>query len=83
MAIVKVTDGAVDRYFDLSNPKSKRTYNELTKNNTGYNTVVTRDGTAKEFTEQQVRDTIEDARQASKKKERKAVVSASRAVVED
>lgn len=83
MAFVKVTDGCVSRYFDTSTPKGKHLYKELVNNNTGYNTVVTREGTAKEFTEEEVKARIEAARTASKKKEQKAVINTSRAVVED
>ena len=83
MASVKVTDGAITRFFDINNPHSKRLYNELMNNNTGYNTVVDKTGQVKEFTEQQVREQIEAARQASKKKERKATISAQRAVLDD
>lgn len=83
MASVKVTDGAITRFFDTNNPHSRRLYNELMNNNTGYNTVVDKTGQVKEFTEQQVREQIEAARQASKQKERKATISAQRAVLDD
>lgn len=83
MSSVKVTDGAITRFFDLNNPHSRRQYNELMNNNTGYCTVVSANGQPKEFTEQQVREQIEAARKTSNKKERKATLSPQRAVLDD
>ena len=84
MAYAKLTDGVVTRFFDLNNPRSKHQYNELKNNNTGYNEVIDRHtGQTKEFTEQQVKDQIDAARAASKKKERKTTVNLNRAVYDD
>ena len=83
MSYVKVTDGGVIRFFDLNNPKSRAVYNELVKHNTGFDTVVEPDGTPKEFTEEQVKKTIEDAIEANGKRKTKTVISSSRAVADE
>ena len=83
MAYVKVTDGGVIRFFDLNNPKSKAVYNELVKNNTGYNTVVDSEGSPKEFTEEQVKETFEKAIEASGKRKKKTITESSRAVADE
>lgn len=80
--LVKVTDGAVIRFFDLNNPRSRSIYNELVRNNTGYSTVV-EDGKPKEFTEEEVKNTLEKARKASGKGKAKTVVDANRAVEDE
>lgn len=83
MAYVKVTDGGVIRFFDLNNPKSRAVYNELVKHNTGFDTVVEPDGTPKEFTEEQVKKTLEEAIEANGKRKTKAVVASNRAVADE
>lgn len=80
--LVKVTDGAVIRFFDLNNPRSRSIYKELINNNTGYRTVVD-GGQPKEFTEEEVKDTLEKARKASGKGKTKTVVDANRAVEDE
>lgn len=83
MAYVKVTDGGVIRFFDTNNPRSRAVYNELVKHNTGFDTVVNDDGTPKEFSEEQVKETIEKAIEANGKRKTKTVVSSSRAVKDE
>lgn len=80
----KVTDGGVTRFFDLNNPRSRRVYKELITHNTGFNVVVGDDNlTPKEFTEEQVKETIEAARAAAKVGKPKQTVSSSRAVKDE
>lgn len=83
MAYVKVTDGGVIRFFDLNNPKSRAVYNELVKHNTGFDTVVDESGAPKEFTEEQVKATLEAAIEANGKKKTKTVVASNRAVADE
>lgn len=83
MAYVKVTDGAVIRFYNTSNRASNARYNELINNNTGYNVVVDEANHPKEFTEEQVKTTIEAAQTAANKKPRKATVANNRAVKDE
>lgn len=78
----KITDGAVIRFFDLDNPASRANYRELVRENTGYSTV-TENGNIKEFSEEQVKETLEKARKASGKKTVKPIVAANRAVEDE
>lgn len=83
MKYVKVTDGAVTRFFDLDNPVSRRNYKELINNNTGYSVVVDNTGHPKEFTETAVKETLDKAREASKKKQTKTVIAPNRSVADE
>lgn len=83
MAYVKVTDGAVTRFYNLDNPASKRMYKELINNNTGYCVVVDDAGHPKEFSENTVKDTFDKARTAAGKKATKNVVAANRSVPDE
>lgn len=83
MAFVKVTDGAVTRFYDLNNPRSKAVYKELMNHNTGYNCVVLPDGTTKEFTEEQVKEQINKTRIATGKTARKEIVDSNRGVQDE
>lgn len=82
MGYAKVTDGAVIRFYDLDNPASKNAYKELVRENTGYSTV-TSGGKLKEFTEADVKETLNKAREASGKKPVTTAVSANRAVEDE
>lgn len=80
----KVTDGAVTRFFDLNNPRSRKVYNELIQNDTGFNVVVEEGSNEpKQFTEAQVKDTIEKARAAAHVAKQKNPVSSNRAVQDE
>ena len=83
MKYVKVTDGAVTRFFDLDNPVSRRNYKELINNNTGYSVVVDDTGHPKEFTETKVKETLDKAREASNKKRTKNVIAPNRSVADE
>lgn len=83
MKYVKVTDGAVTRFFDLDNPVSRRNYKELINNNTGYSVVVDNTGHPKEFTETAVKETLDKAREASNKKRTKNVIAPNRSVADE
>lgn len=83
MKYVKVTDGAVTRFFDLDNPVSRRNYKELINNNTGYSVVVDNTGHPKEFTETTVKETLDKAREASNKKRTKNVIAPNRSVADE
>lgn len=83
MGYVKVTDGAVTRFYNEDNPASRALYKELINNNTGYNTVVEPDGHPKEFTETQVKEVIQKARRSCSKLEKKTVIASNRAVLDE
>lgn len=83
MKYVKVTDGAVTRFFDLDNPVSRRNYKELINNNTGYSVVVDDTGHPKEFTETKVKETLDKAREASGKKRTKNVIAPNRSTADE
>lgn len=85
MKFVKVTDGAVTRFYDLENPKSAAVYKELVhvNHNTGYNVVVDNTGKPKEFTEAEVKEQIAATRKASAKPQKTVSIPAGRTVVED
>lgn len=59
MAYKAVTDGAVTRFYDQSNPKSRSIFKELLNNNTGYDVIADNSGYEREFTEAQVKNIIE------------------------
>lgn len=80
----KVTNGAVIKYYDLNDPKSRSIYNELIQNDTGFNVVVEEGSNEpKPFTEEQVKGTIEEALAASHVAKRKNPVSSNRAVKDE
>ena len=83
MKYVKVTDGAVTRFFDLDHPVSRKNYKELINNNTGYSVVVDEAGHPKEFTESSVKETLDKAREASGKKQTKNVIAPNRSVADE
>ena len=83
MKYVKVTDGAGIRFFNLDDPISRRSYNELINNNTGYSVVVDDAGHPKEFTENSVKETLDKAREASGKKQTKNVITPNRSVADE
>lgn len=59
MAYKAITDGAVTRFYDQSNPKSRSIFKELINNRTGYDVVADEQGYEREFTEDQVKNIIE------------------------
>ena len=80
---VKLTDGAVTRFYNLADPKQRSIYNELIDHNTGFNVVVGNDGKVKEFSEAQVQEVIETTRAAANKKRLKETVNPYRQVKDD
>lgn len=83
MKYVKATNGAGIRFFDLDDPVSRTTFNELINNNTGYSVVVDDAGHPKEFTETTVKETLDKAREASGKKQTKNVIAPNRSVADE
>mgnify|MGYP003293618481 CR=1 FL=1 len=59
MAYKAVTDGAVTRFYDQSNPKSRSIFKELINEKTGYDVIADEQGYEREFTEDQVKNIIE------------------------
>lgn len=78
MAYKAVTDGAVTRFYDQSNPKSRSIFKELLNNNTGYDVIVDNQGYEREFTEPQVKDIIEKVEASTKARKPKAAASTNR-----
>lgn len=80
---VKVTDGAVTRFFNLNDRRSHAIYKELVENRTGYKPVIESTGAVKEFTEEQVKSTIDKAQTAANKKPRKTTVATGDGVLDE
>lgn len=83
MAYVKVTDGGVIRFLNTSTPSGRTLYNELMDGYTGYSVVVDEAGNEKEFTEDQVKATLEKARIAAGKRKIKVQASVNKSVPDE
>lgn len=65
MAYKAVTDGAVTRFYDMENKKSRQICKELINEKTGYVVILDQTGKEKEFTETQVKNIIENVAASS------------------
>ena len=67
MAYKGLTDGAVFKFYDQSNPKSRSISKELLNNNTGYDVIADNSGYEREFTQTEF-NTIKEKVEASNAK---------------
>lgn len=78
MAYKAVTDGAVTRFYDQSNPKSRSIFNELINERTGYDVIADNSGYEREFTEAQVKTIIAKVEASNAKAKPKAKPASNR-----
>ena len=78
MAYKAVTDNAVFRFYNQSNPKSRSITKELLNNNTGYNVIVDNNGFERELSEPTVKSTIVTAELLNDKAKPKAKPASNR-----